>query len=192
MADDGKLQPSRRTKNDPKDTEETVSSDSKCHELKAKLETSRAVSPTIYDNSSVRSSTGEPASKGANGSKSNTRSRKHLETIPAGVETAQENRLNKRYLEINAKQIRKEKKSQADTPVRAVSHRSKTSPRKRKVEDTTIKQEEEPKEAKEGLEKPRRKRKTKEEKEAEAMPLAARSAGLRMFVGAHVSAAKGR
>lgn len=37
----------------------------------------------------------------------------------------------------------------------------------------------------------KRKRKTKEEKEAEAMPLATRSSGLRMFVGAHVSAAKG-
>ncbi|KAL8784598.1 MAG: hypothetical protein Q9213_003853 [Squamulea squamosa] len=35
------------------------------------------------------------------------------------------------------------------------------------------------------------KRKTKEEKEAEAMPLVARSIGLRMFIGAHVSGAKG-
>lgn len=34
-------------------------------------------------------------------------------------------------------------------------------------------------------------RKTKEEKEAEAMPLAPRTQGLKMFVGAHVSAAKG-
>ena len=40
--------------------------------------------------------------------------------------------------------------------------------------------------------KTRRKRKTKEEKEAEAMPLAARSTTLRMFIGAHVSCAKGR
>ncbi|KAL9640508.1 MAG: hypothetical protein Q9204_000680, partial [Flavoplaca sp. TL-2023a] len=35
------------------------------------------------------------------------------------------------------------------------------------------------------------KRKTKQEKEAEAMPLAARTTGLRMFIGAHVSGAKG-
>lgn len=35
-------------------------------------------------------------------------------------------------------------------------------------------------------------KKTKEEKEAEAMPLAPRTQGLRMFVGAHVSAAKGQ
>lgn len=44
-------------------------------------------------------------------------------------------------------------------------------------------------------EKPKRKtankRKTKQEKEADMAPLAARATGLRMFVGAHVSAAKG-
>ncbi|KAJ5432310.1 DNA-(apurinic or apyrimidinic site) lyase 1 [Penicillium daleae] len=39
--------------------------------------------------------------------------------------------------------------------------------------------------------KPKKARKTKEEREAEAMPLAPRSQGLKMFVGAHVSAAKG-
>lgn len=39
--------------------------------------------------------------------------------------------------------------------------------------------------------KTKRKRKTKEEKEAEAMPIAARTTGLRMFIGAHVSGAKG-
>jgi AP endonuclease-1 len=37
----------------------------------------------------------------------------------------------------------------------------------------------------------KRRKKTKEEKEAEAMPLAPRTKGLKMFVGAHVSAAKG-
>jgi len=37
----------------------------------------------------------------------------------------------------------------------------------------------------------RGKRKTKEEKAAEMAPLAARTPGLRMYVGAHVSAAKG-
>lgn len=40
--------------------------------------------------------------------------------------------------------------------------------------------------------KAKRKRKTKEEKEAEAMPLASRTKGLRMFIGAHVSIAKGK
>lgn len=37
----------------------------------------------------------------------------------------------------------------------------------------------------------KRRRKTQKEKEAEAMPLAARAAGLQMFVGAHCSIAKG-
>jgi len=36
-----------------------------------------------------------------------------------------------------------------------------------------------------------KKRKSKEEKETEVMPLRPRTQGLRMFVGAHVSAAKG-
>ena len=40
-------------------------------------------------------------------------------------------------------------------------------------------------------EKPIRKRKTKEAKEPEIMPLAARTNGMKMFVGAHVSSAKG-
>ena len=40
-------------------------------------------------------------------------------------------------------------------------------------------------------EKVTKKRKTKAEKEAEAMPLAGRATGLRMYIGAHVSAAKG-
>jgi AP endonuclease-1 len=44
---------------------------------------------------------------------------------------------------------------------------------------------------KDKTQKPTRKRKTKEEKEAEAMPLAARTTGLKMYVGAHVSIAKG-
>jgi AP endonuclease-1 len=35
-------------------------------------------------------------------------------------------------------------------------------------------------------------RKSKKDQEAEAMPLAVRTQGLRMFVGAHVSAAKGQ
>ena len=52
-------------------------------------------------------------------------------------------------------------------------------------------EEEELDENGESVKKTKRKRKTKEEKEAEAMPLAARSNGLRMFIGAHVSSAKG-
>lgn len=61
---------------------------------------------------------------------------------------------------------------------------------KRKVE-TKVEVVEESEEGEGSTQKVKRKRKTQEEKEAEAMPLAARSNGLRMFIGAHVSCAKG-
>lgn len=94
-------------------------------------------------------------------------------------------------------------------------HTSKNSSRKRKIEKLSIEGEEKaeipedvegiaakPKQKKtkreENIEdggdlpeKPTRKRKTKEEKISEIMPLAARTNGLKMFVGAHVSSAKG-
>lgn len=92
---------------------------------------------------------------------------------------------------------------------------SKNTSRKRKIEKLSIEEEEKaeitedvediaakPKQKKtkreeyiadggELHEKPTRKRKTKEEKVSEIMPLAARTNGLKMFVGAHVSSAKG-
>jgi AP endonuclease-1 len=40
--------------------------------------------------------------------------------------------------------------------------------------------------------KPKKARKSKKDQELESMPLALRTKGLRMFVGAHVSAAKGQ
>lgn len=94
-------------------------------------------------------------------------------------------------------------------------HTSKTTSRKRKIEKLSIEVEEKveipedvediaakPKQKKtkrekdredggELLGKPTRNRKIKEEKVSEIMPLAARSNGLKMFVGAHVSSAKG-
>lgn len=92
---------------------------------------------------------------------------------------------------------------------------SKNTSRKRKIEELSIeeegkaeipedvedivakpkqkksKREEDIEDGGEHLEKPTRKRKTKEEKLSEIMPLAARTNGLKMFVGAHVSSAKG-
>lgn len=61
----------------------------------------------------------------------------------------------------------------------------------RKRTKAKVEVEEEKEGGEETPKKVRRKRKTKEEKEAEAMPLAARTAGLKMYVGAHVSSAKG-
>ena len=61
--------------------------------------------------------------------------------------------------------------------------------KKAKVEPSTESEEE--RKAKSTKPKPKVKRKTKEEKEAEKMPLAARTSALKVFIGAHVSCAKG-
>ena len=83
-----------------------------------------------------------------------------------------------------------------DTAKKSAAHKSKetldkqtlTSSGKNKKK-AKVKVEEEV--AEDGVKKLKRKRKTKEEREAENMPLAARTSGLRMFLGAHVSGAKG-
>ena len=69
-----------------------------------------------------------------------------------------------------------------------IKHSPKKAASKKAVTKVEVSSEEDETESK----KPKRRRKTKEEKEAEAMPLAARTKGLKMFVGAHVSGAKGR
>ena len=68
---------------------------------------------------------------------------------------------------------------------------SEASPEKAKRKTKLKDEEEKGEDGEEGPKKIKRKRKTNEEKEAEAMPLAARTTGLQMFIGAHVSAAKG-
>ena len=62
---------------------------------------------------------------------------------------------------------------------------------KKAKKPTQAKQEDTEEEREVDAEKPKRKRKTKEEKEAEMIPLAARTQGLKMFIGAHVSGAGG-
>lgn len=192
---DDNMRTSRRTNQDANDTNETGASDWNTHKLEAEpdeLDASEAIIPTAYDNSSVKSSVGEDVPRKVNDPKSVTRSRKRLKTFATKVETAKASRVNKQNPESLAKQTTTKERSKADVEVQAKNHRSKTSPQKRKVEETTIKKEEETIEGKDHPKKSKRKRKTKEEKEAEAMPLAARSTGLQMFVGAHVSSAKGR
>lgn len=192
--DDGKALSSKRTKQDPKDSKEIVSSHSKSHELGAdpeELETSRAVVPTAYDNSPVRNSIGETTSKRANDPKSGIRHRKRSKTVSTKLETVRRNRVNKQNLQKFEKQTTKKEKSKVDVEVQAKINRSQISSRKTKAEETTIGEEEETKERKDSPEKSKPRRKTILEKEAETMPLATRSTGLRMFVGAHVSSAKG-
>ncbi|ETI19323.1 hypothetical protein G647_09155 [Cladophialophora carrionii CBS 160.54] len=89
---------------------------------------------------------------------------------------------------------------EAEITIQATEAPSKTSTRKRKTKakppaeadlDAEHEQGGDDAEVQTATPKPKRKRKTKEEKEAEAMPLAARTVGLKMYVGAHTSIAKG-
>ncbi|KAL9630080.1 MAG: hypothetical protein Q9164_006594, partial [Protoblastenia rupestris] len=92
--------------------------------------------------------------------------------------------------ELNQKPVtspKKTKKNLASKGEKDSDEQTALSPRKNKK--NKVKKEEDDDEDNE--KKTKRKRKTKEEKEAEAMPLAARANGLRMFIGAHVSCAKG-
>lgn len=82
------------------------------------------------------------------------------------------------------------KEEEEDEDVEPVT---KKAPKKRKTtkseaEDTKVDENGDPVAEKKVV----RKRKTKEEKESEAMPLAARTVGHKMFIGAHVSAAGGQ
>lgn len=192
--DDGKVLSSERTKQDPKDSKEIVSSHSNNHELEADpegLETSRVAVPTAYDNSPLRNSIGEVTSKRANDPQSGLRSTKRSKTVFTRLKTVRRNRVNTQNPGKFAKQKTKKEKCKVDVEVQAKINTYKISSPKTKAEETTVGEEEETKERKYSPEKPKRRRKTSLEKEAEAMPLAARSTGLRMFVGAHVSSAKG-
>ena len=74
----------------------------------------------------------------------------------------------------------------------AEAESAKTAKRQRKTKKEKVEEKEEDEVGEEDTpKKVKRKRKTKEEKEAEAMPLAARTNSLRMYIGAHVSSAKG-
>ena len=88
-------------------------------------------------------------------------------------------------------QINKEEEEEVEESL-AEAESAKTAKRQRKTKKEKVEEKEEDKVGEEDTpKKVKRKRKTKEEKEAEAMPLAARTTSLRMYIGAHVSSAKG-
>ena len=110
-----------------------------------------------------------------------TRGRKSLNQEVIKEEVAEDDRpAPKKGKGQKVREGRKGKEEAEDTEATPKKDKKKEKGSKERTEDT------EHEEAK-----PKRKRKTKEEKEAEAMPLAARTTGLRMFFGAHVSCAKG-
>lgn len=143
-------------------------------------------------------------------SKSGERTKSLVKVVKVVEEQALGAELHKRKRAINEESVKVE-----GVVVAPEIHTSKTTSRKRKIEKLSIEEEEKaeipedvediaakPKQKKkkrdedivnggELLEKPTRKRKTKEGKASETMPLAARTDGLKMFVGAHVSSAKG-
>jgi hypothetical protein len=93
-------------------------------------------------------------------------------------------RKRKTTQEKNAETISVELKEEVDTPLK-----KKPKSTSKATEAVDLKGDDQV--VNEAPKKTRRKRKTLEEKEAEAMPLATRTSGLRMFVGAHVSIATG-
>lgn len=85
------------------------------------------------------------------------------------------------------KEVKYEERSGSDEEPKPATPKGK----KRKVEVEEEVKVENGVEDQGGDKKVKRKRKTKEEKEAEAMPLAARTVGHKLFIGAHVSSAGG-
>ena len=111
-------------------------------------------------------------------------------------ESSKNNKLKAKRVKANKEEA--EEAEEAEEEVKALDT---STPKKRKrkttVDTTEIKEQdtgtdnEEPDINNKTPQKATRKRKTKEEKETDAMPLAPRTPGLRMYVGAHVSMAKG-
>ena len=107
------------------------------------------------------------------------------------------NRKRKRTTESKEANITESGTSPKKTKRRVAEHEEEAidgepTPRKAQRKEKVKQEEAEEKEEEEVPKKIKRKRKTKEEKEAEAMPLASRTNGLQMFIGAHVSCAKGQ
>ena len=89
-------------------------------------------------------------------------------------------------------QINKKEEEEEVEESLAEAESAKTAKRQRKTKKEKVEEKDEDEVGEEDTpKKVKRKRKTKEEKEAEAMPLAARTTSLRMYIGAHVSSAKG-
>ena len=94
-------------------------------------------------------------------------------------------------IEVSEPSPKKTKRAKATEAAIEETVKDEPSPNKAKRKTKVKEEDEEVQEGEGGQQKIKRKRKTKEEKELEAMPLAVRTDGLRMFIGAHVSGAKG-
>lgn len=118
-----------------------------------------------------------------------------LKRVRLGVKEEEEGQVN----EVSPIKIKRKRKGQGERETQdevkeplTDEGTPKTTKRKRQAKQEKAEDEEEDEVGEEvSPKKVKRKRKTKEEKEAEAMPIAARTVSLRMYVGAHVSSAKG-
>ena len=140
--------------------------------------------------------------KGTGGSKNTKETTAKVTTNGTGHKSSKR-KTKEEEIKVEPEHTRKRTKKTTKVKIETIEDREeeaatpKKSRKRIKTEALEVKQESgEAGEAGEGGEaedppKKKRRRKTKEEKEAEAMPLAARTNGLRMFLGAHVSSAKG-
>lgn len=106
------------------------------------------------------------------------------EAVPVGEEALEATpKKNQRKLRaIKQEQMESEEEDTKPAPKGRAKKKADTKPTPEKADGET-----------KTVEKPaKKKRKTKEEKEAEAMPLAARTVGHKLFIGAHVSSAGGQ
>lgn len=90
------------------------------------------------------------------------------------------------------KRQRKTTKVEEEEEAEVDGNTSKPALKGRAKKSTEVKKEAEDADGKAAEQPTKKKRKTKEEKEAEAMPLAARTVGHKLFIGAHVSSAGGQ
>ncbi|KAH0082475.1 AP endonuclease, partial [Aureobasidium melanogenum] len=141
-----------------------------------------------FDLSSAVSDAPEPTilPDASNGTRGTKRKRQLKQDITEVVEEEEEQ-------EAKATPVKKTRQRKSVKVEQAISppppKRATKSTKSTKVVEET--QETETADTQEAKTKVVRKRKTKEEKEAEAMPLAARTIGHKLFIGAHVSAAGG-
>ena len=121
----------------------------------------------------------EPAALQINGDTPKTNKRKRI----VKVEEAE--------IQVGESSPKKTKRKKATEAEIDKTVEDEATPKKVKRKTKVKEEDEEVQEGERDQKTTKRKRKTKEEKESEAMPLAVRTDGLRMFIGAHVSGAKG-
>lgn len=149
----------------------------RARKTRAVSEDSSALSPPASDASDTAPT--KATSNGTRGSKRKRQVKAEVNYQEADEDDVEEEAPAKKTRQRKATKVEEEEEVQA-------------SPKKTKRTKKTVQAvEPEAADGQSAASKPKAKRKTKEEKEAEAMPLAARTLGHKLFIGAHVSSAGG-